>query len=60
MDIITVIVGIVVVIMSGAANDNWKRFLKIIGALLILIGGVVFVVSFFQGYNAAIQYRLGK
>jgi len=61
MDIILIIFGIFLAIIGGAINNpEGKKTLKIIGAFLILIGGLWFVFSFIQGYNAAIMSRIGK
>lgn len=57
MDIILVVVGIFLVIIGSVFSDSYiKNLFKIFGALLILIGGLLFVFTFSHGFNSAIQY----
>ncbi len=60
MDLILIIVGIFFFLIGSAiSNPASKQTLKIIGAILFLVGGILFTVSFFEGYNNAVKQKQG-
>jgi flagellar motor component MotA len=63
MDIITIFIGIFLFLMGFVfTNRDIKIFLRALGAIVILVGGIWFAVSFMQGYNNAVKnkYEMSK
>jgi len=58
MDILLVIIGIFFFLLGSAiSNPSVKSTLKVLGAILFLVGALWFLFSFIEGYNNAIKLR---
>lgn len=58
MDVLLVIIGIFFFLIGSAiGNHSVKSTLKVLGAILFLIGALWFLFAFIEGYNTAIRLR---
>jgi len=56
MDCILGVIGVFILIISGMFEDRYIRSLiRLFGAILILVAGLLFVAGLIKGYNAGMQ-----
>jgi hypothetical protein len=53
VDIICIIVGVVLLVLTKAVPDGTKGIVKVVGIGLLLVGVVVFCVTFVQSCSFA-------